>query len=86
MLALSWVVAGWLIRGFGVEASAGARLLMGAVALFLLYDAEVLLGVTLFGRSLADQVAAMLTGWGLLGTLAQLLFGLFPLAWLLRGR
>ncbi len=60
---------------------------MGGLALALLGLAEVTLGTLLFGRSAAEQLAALRTLPGLLGLLGQVGFGLVPfiqLQWVLR--
>jgi ABC-type uncharacterized transport system permease subunit len=85
MLAISWIYCGWLLRRFAVPAAMGARLVMGATALILLMVAEVMLGIGLFGRSLAGQVQAMTSGPGLAGLLGQLAFAAFPLVRLRSG-
>jgi hypothetical protein len=79
MLALSWIVAGWLVRRLAVPPQASARLVMGVGAFALLIAAETALGVYGFGRRLGAQVATYRSLPGGVGLAAQLLFALFPL-------
>ena len=53
-------------------------LAMGGMAFALLMLAETLLGITLFGRSLASILATMATLPGLVGLAGQIGFGLVP--------
>lgn len=84
MLAISWFVCAWLIRRLAVPARVGARIAMGVVAFALLMVAEVMLGITLFARTLEAQIAAMIVGPGLAGLAGQLAFAAFPLVQLRR--
>jgi hypothetical protein len=88
ILALSWVACAWLVRRHDVAAAAGPRLAMGAVAFALLMAAEAGLSTLVFGRSLAQHLAAYRTANGQLGLAAQLAFAAFPAAqaWLKRGK
>lgn len=79
MLALSWVVAGWLIRRMAVPHSSGARLAMGGLAFALLMVAEMALAVGVFGRSLPEHMAHYATWPGALGLVGQVGFALIPL-------
>lgn len=79
MLVASWLTVGWAVRRWRVPWRAGARLAMGATAFALLIAAETALGVFGFGRSLAEQLAAMTSPDGALGLAAQIAFALFPL-------
>ncbi len=83
MLGLSWIVAGRLTRGRPALAGAGARLVMGGVALILLLGAEFALAGMVFGQAPAAYLAALATPHGALGLAGQLGFGLIP--WLRRG-
>ncbi|QHL92025.1 hypothetical protein GVO57_14115 (plasmid) [Sphingomonas changnyeongensis] len=78
MLAVSWLYCGWLTRWLDVPERLGPRLQMGAVALTLLWIAEILLGICLFGRHLPQQILAMARGPGLAGLAAQIIFATFP--------
>ena len=84
MLAISWLVARRLVRAFAVPDPAGARLLMGAVALVLTLAAEAGLSVLLFGRTLDQHFESYLTGAGALGLIAQIGFAVIP--WLQRSQ
>lgn len=79
MLTISWVICGWLVRRLSVAARITPRVAMGAVAFILLMIAEVLLGTSLFDRTLTEQVQAMSAGAGLAGLLSQIAFAVFPL-------
>lgn len=79
MLLASWFVCRWAVARWRVPWRPGARLVMGALAFALLIAAEVALGILGFGRSIDDQIAAMLSPEGLAGVGGQLLFALFPL-------
>ncbi len=79
MLAASWIVCGRTIRLWRVPAAAASRALMGVWAFVLLMAGETLLGVFGFGRTLAEQWAAVSSPSGLMGLAAQLGFALFPL-------
>ncbi|MCU0909134.1 MAG: hypothetical protein MUF73_17255 [Rhodobacteraceae bacterium] len=79
MLALSWLVAGWLIRRSPVAVrSTGAALTMGAVAVAVLWALELAMVVWLFGVPLAQAPAAFLTPGSRIGLVAQLLMTIFP--------
>lgn len=78
MLTLSWIVCARLVRGFSVPGTAGARLLMGALAFALLMTAEAAVSIIGFGRSLAQHLAAYRALGAQLGLLAQLSFAAIP--------
>ena len=77
VLGLSWLVAGRVLRRWPLPRP-GQRLAMGGLAFALLMLAETILGVTLFGRSLAGILAAMTTLPGLVGLAGQMGFALVP--------
>lgn len=79
MLAISWVISAWLIVRMRVPRALGPRLVMGVIAFSLLMAAEVLLGLGLFGRTLAEQIGEMTSGPGFAGLLGQVAFATFPL-------
>lgn len=79
MLTLSWFACRWLVGRFAVPGRVAPRLAMGATAFMLLMVAEILLGTSLLGRTLTQQVQAMTGGVGLLGLLGQFAFAAFPL-------
>jgi len=79
MLALAWVVSGWLMRRApGAVTSAGAAVAMGLVALAVLWALELAMLVVLLGVPLAEAPAAFLTPGGRIGLAAQILMALFP--------
>lgn len=78
MLAASWFASSWLVRILRVPRTSVARLAMGGLALALLLAAEAALGIVGFGRTVAEQLAAWSDAPGLLGLVAQIVFGLIP--------
>jgi hypothetical protein len=78
MLLASWLASAWLVRRLRVPRTTVARLAMGGLALALLLAAEWVLGLVLFERGAAQQLAAWTTPPGLVGLAAQLAFGLVP--------
>ena len=83
MLAVSWLVAGAILRREPVvSASPAARLCMGIIAFGLLMLAEALLARQLSGRSLAEFLRGLATSAGALGLAGQIGFALVP--WLRR--
>lgn len=86
MLALSWVLAGWIAARCRVPAAPRARLAMGGAALALLLVAEAALGMVGFGRNLAQHLAHYATPAGALGLAGQAVFGLMPWLRLMAGR
>jgi len=80
MLLASWLACGWIVRRWSVPYRLSDRTVMGAWFLGLLLAAELLLGLTLFGRTAAEQWAALTSPAGLLGLAAQLAVALFPMA------
>jgi hypothetical protein len=84
LLALSWLIAGWLIRHVRVPASLPARAAMGLVGFALLMLGEAGVAVFGFGRSLSMHLADYATARGLLELAPQIGFALMPLLRLLR--
>jgi hypothetical protein len=78
VLALSWVVAGAVLRRWPLP-DRHARVAMGGLAFLGLMLLEVALGRLVFGRSLAGILAQMVTPAGLIGLAGQIGFGLIPL-------
>lgn len=79
ILLISWRAARWSIRRFSITARASERLTMGLVAFLLLMTVETAMSLLLFGRPLAQQIAAYGTLAGAIGLLAQAAFGVIPL-------
>ena len=79
MLAISFVVAGWLVRRVGVGQAAGERLRMGLLGVALLIVAELALGAYGFGMPVGEQLAAYASPRGLLTLAGQAGFALMPL-------
>jgi len=85
MLAASLFASRWAVRRWQVSSATHARLAMTVWFLGLLLAFETLLGLALFGRTLAQQVAAFAAPAGLLGLAAQVIAAGMPL-WVGRGR
>jgi hypothetical protein len=77
MLAASWFVCRWCVDRLNVKRTVPAGSLMGLVAFVVLMSAEVGLGAV-FGRSIADQLAAYGSLVGAIGLAAQVIFALIP--------
>jgi hypothetical protein len=77
MLAASWFVCRWCVDRLNVRRTVPARSLMGLVPFVVLMSAEVGLGAV-FGRSMADQLAAYGSLAGTIGLAAQVIFAMFP--------
>ncbi len=77
MLAVSWFVCRWCVDRLDVRRTVAARSLMGLVAFTVLMSGEVGLDAV-FGRSLADQLAAYKSPSGAIGLTAQVIFAMFP--------
>ncbi len=78
MLAVSWLVCGWILRKIDVPGFIGARLMMGAVAFALLMAAEFALGVYGFGKPLGEIIASFAELPAQLGLAGQVAFALMP--------
>jgi hypothetical protein len=76
VLAISWVVAGWMLRRqrFG----GGQRLLVGILAFVLLIVTELVLAILAFDQTLADFMGNLGTPPGILGLAGQIIFALIP--------
>jgi hypothetical protein len=79
MLAAGFFTCRWIVRRWKVPAQSIVRLLMGLAFLLLLLALEMLLGLTLIGRSWAEQVSALRSTAGLAGLAAQIVSATFPL-------
>lgn len=78
ILTLSWLIAGWIIKGRSALGALPARLGMGGWAFLLLMLAEYLLATTAMGLSGAEVFARWTTLEGALGLAGQILFALLP--------
>ena len=78
MLGISWIACAKVIARFQVPRRIRPRLTMGAIAFGLLMLAEVILSLTLFGRSTNDFAEGLTTPHGMIGLGGQVLFGLMP--------
>ncbi len=79
LLAVSYGVAGWIMRRFAIRSS-GAALAMGALAFILLMATEFTFAWLLAGTPPAAYLASLATAPGALGLAGQILFALVPLA------
>ena len=76
ILALSWLVAGWVLRRWTL--SVGQALGMGGLAFLILMLAEFALAFTLSGQTPPDYAATFATAPGALGLAGQIGFALMP--------
>ena len=83
MLAAGLFASRWAVRRWHVPGETRVRLAMTLWFLALLMIFEALLGLALFGRTLAEQVAAFATPAGSLGLAAQIIAASMPL-WIAR--
>ena len=79
MLVVSWFSCRWCVDKINVRRTVPARAIGGVVALVVLMIAEMALGLLGLRRSLAEQVAAYVTGAGVIGLAAQAVFPLLPM-------
>jgi len=79
MLLASWLACRRIVRRWSMPYRLSSRAVMCAWFLGLLLAAELLLGLTLFGRTAAEQWAALTSPAGLLGLASQIAAALLPL-------
>jgi hypothetical protein len=79
MLTAANFTCRWAVRHWQVARAPSLRWIMALWFLLLLAILETLLGTLLFGRTMADQCAALATSAGLVGLSAQGLAALLPL-------
>lgn len=79
MLAAGFFVCRWAVWRWQVPYVAAMRWMMVLCFVMLLLMFETVLGAMLFGRTLAQQLAALTTSAGLIGLAAQIVAALFPL-------
>ena len=78
MLIAAFFACRWAVRHWRVPRTIAIRWAMVLWFLALLFTFETLLGVILFGRTAAEQWAALATPAGLLGLSAQIIAALLP--------
>jgi hypothetical protein len=78
MLTAAYFASRWTIRRWHVPHAPTIRWAMLLWFLMLLFLFETLLGALLFGRTMAEQWAALATPAGLLGLSAQTIAALLP--------
>jgi len=79
MLTAAFFMCRWAVGRWQVPTALAARWVMGLWFLVLLVLFETLLGVTLFGRTLAETWAGLATAAGMVGLTAQVIAALLPL-------
>lgn len=79
MLAVSWVMCGWTVRKWSVDASFRSRLALGLWAFLFLMFSELMLAVAVFGRTPARFLADLCSAAGVLGLAGQVAFAIMPL-------
>jgi hypothetical protein len=80
MLIAAFFLCRWAIRHWQVGHGIVLRGAMGLCFLTLLVAFEAVLGVALFGRTLAEQLVALASAAGLIGLSAQLIAAILPMA------
>ena len=78
MLIAAFFACRWAVRHWRVPRTAAIRWTMVLWFLALLFTFETLLGVVLFGRTAAEQWAALAMPAGLIGLSAQITAALLP--------
>jgi hypothetical protein len=79
MLTAAYFICRWALHQWQVSQANAIRWLMVPWFLALLFAFETVLGLTLFGRTLSEQWAALVTQAGVLGLSAQIIAALLPL-------
>jgi hypothetical protein len=79
MLTAAFFASRWVLRRWQVPPAVPVRGAMALWFLVLLVLFETLLGVTLFGRTLAGTWAGLASPAGLIGLTAQIIAALMPL-------
>ena len=79
MLALAWVLSGWVLRRWPVAPGALPRLVMGGIALAVVILCEVVFSRLVFDIPLSGALAQLVTPPGLLGLAGQLAAAVIPL-------
>lgn len=77
MLTAAYVMCRWIVRRWRVAERASTRAAMALSFLLLMLLFEAVLGLTLMGRTAAEQAAAFATPSGLAGLAAQTISALF---------
>lgn len=78
ILAVSWLAAGRIARGFAVPPDASARLAMGGIAFLCLMLAEAGVATVGFGRTVTEHLAGYADPVRAAGLAAQIAFALMP--------
>jgi hypothetical protein len=78
MLTVAYVICRWALNHWRVSPRSSVRWTMVPLFLALLFVFETVLGLELFGRTLSEQWASLLTLAGALGLSAQVIAALLP--------
>jgi hypothetical protein len=78
MLTAAYVICRWVLNHWRVSPRSTIRWTMVPLFLVLLFTFETLFGLALFGRTLSEQWAALVTLAGVLGLSAQVIAALLP--------
>jgi hypothetical protein len=78
MLVAAYLICPWVIRRWRVPRRTAIRWAMALWFLFLLFLFESILGLVLFGRTMAEQWESLKGTAGLLGLFAQIIAALLP--------
>jgi hypothetical protein len=78
ILAASWWFCGRVVQSLKPGDRWQARLVMGVSAFAFLMAAELLLSISVFGRTLMEHVSAWASVHGALGLIGQIAFASFP--------
>jgi uncharacterized membrane protein YhdT len=78
MIAVSWMVCGWVLQRWPVPARWAERVAMGAIAFALLMLGELGISMLLAGRTVAQHIALFRELPAQLGLLGQMPFVVFP--------
>lgn len=78
ILIVSWCASAHVVARRAISPAPAPRLAMGAIAFLILMTAETLLGLFVFGRSMADQLNAYQGTTAQIGLAGQIAFAAIP--------
>ena len=81
MLAVSWLICGWILDRPWAYRRFPDRAAMGVAAFALMMALEVTMALTIFGQSPAAVLKGLAAPAGVLGLAGQAAFAMLPLAW-----
>jgi hypothetical protein len=79
IVTISWIACNQVVRWFHVPPTWHARAIMGTLAFVLLMVTEFGLATILFHREITDYASGYQTSAGMIGLMAQSMFGLMPI-------